>query len=286
LTKIVENIKTHIACPLTFFRKSHRLWDNVEKYGGAGGGAQMTSKYGRMSCMLDKQDYMRVSACTSRTNTRARTHTDTNSNIYCFSKTIMINGYPRCYVIRILPGLFCSVPKARMSGGSCYRKQAFAVEQHGNIYVSVGKAPRASQLSSRSVSATLVLWNSFYKNIRIWWHEYLLKFWFNVGDQDWFLQGRTCFFHSCLSNNRQLFCLYRLPYGKYIGSPSLPSTVFRPYPVKVWMGEKVCSLSPSSVLCLVFRFRTKRYFKFYERILWHLHDVNPNKIKKGWEGGK
>jgi len=32
-TKVVEKIKTHILFSVTFFRKSCRLWDNVEKYG-------------------------------------------------------------------------------------------------------------------------------------------------------------------------------------------------------------------------------------------------------------
>jgi hypothetical protein len=31
-TKVVEKIKTHILCSITFFRKSRRLRDNVEKY--------------------------------------------------------------------------------------------------------------------------------------------------------------------------------------------------------------------------------------------------------------
>jgi hypothetical protein len=30
-TKVVEEIKTHILCSGKFFRKSCRLWDNVEK---------------------------------------------------------------------------------------------------------------------------------------------------------------------------------------------------------------------------------------------------------------
>ena len=35
-TKVVEEIKTHIWRSVTlFFRKSRRLWDNVEKYNGA-----------------------------------------------------------------------------------------------------------------------------------------------------------------------------------------------------------------------------------------------------------
>ena len=34
-TKVVQKIKTHILCSITFSRKSCRLWDNVEKYGTA-----------------------------------------------------------------------------------------------------------------------------------------------------------------------------------------------------------------------------------------------------------
>jgi hypothetical protein len=35
-TNVVEKIKTHILCSITFFfKKSYRLWDNVEKYGRA-----------------------------------------------------------------------------------------------------------------------------------------------------------------------------------------------------------------------------------------------------------
>jgi hypothetical protein len=32
---VVEKIKTHILCLITFFPKSYRLWYNVEKYVGA-----------------------------------------------------------------------------------------------------------------------------------------------------------------------------------------------------------------------------------------------------------
>ena len=35
--KVVDKTKTHILCSVTCFRKSCRLWDNVEKYGGARG---------------------------------------------------------------------------------------------------------------------------------------------------------------------------------------------------------------------------------------------------------
>jgi len=35
-TKVVEKIKTHILCSVTFLRKSCRLWDNLGKYCGTG----------------------------------------------------------------------------------------------------------------------------------------------------------------------------------------------------------------------------------------------------------
>jgi hypothetical protein len=35
-TKVVDKIKTHILSSIIFFRKSCRLWDNVEKYGIVG----------------------------------------------------------------------------------------------------------------------------------------------------------------------------------------------------------------------------------------------------------
>jgi hypothetical protein len=34
--KVVEEITTHIFCPVTFFFKLCRLWNNVEKYCGTG----------------------------------------------------------------------------------------------------------------------------------------------------------------------------------------------------------------------------------------------------------
>jgi hypothetical protein len=48
--KVVDKIETHILCSVTFFQKSCRLWDNVEKYGGAREAADdnMATR-----CMLD-----------------------------------------------------------------------------------------------------------------------------------------------------------------------------------------------------------------------------------------
>jgi hypothetical protein len=38
-SKVIEEIKTHILCSVTFSRKSRRLWDNVEKFSGESGAA-------------------------------------------------------------------------------------------------------------------------------------------------------------------------------------------------------------------------------------------------------
>ena len=50
--KIVDKIKKkHILCSVTFYRKSWRLWDNVEKYGTAG--LATLDKMAHVHCMLD-----------------------------------------------------------------------------------------------------------------------------------------------------------------------------------------------------------------------------------------
>jgi len=50
-TKVVEKIKTHTLCSVTFIKKSCHLWDNVEKYCRAG---QATDdNMARAHCVLD-----------------------------------------------------------------------------------------------------------------------------------------------------------------------------------------------------------------------------------------
>jgi len=50
-TKVVEKIKTHILCSVTFSPQSCRLWDNVEKYCGT---RQATvDNIAHAHCMLD-----------------------------------------------------------------------------------------------------------------------------------------------------------------------------------------------------------------------------------------
>jgi hypothetical protein len=54
-TKVVEEIKTHILCPVSFLWKSFRFWDNVEKYCRAGQGTD--DNMAGAHCMLDNQGY-------------------------------------------------------------------------------------------------------------------------------------------------------------------------------------------------------------------------------------
>jgi len=50
-TKVVEKIKPHILCSVTFSVKSCRLWENVEKCCRAGPAADDNMAYAH--CMLD-----------------------------------------------------------------------------------------------------------------------------------------------------------------------------------------------------------------------------------------
>ena len=81
-TKAVEKIKTHILCSIRFFRKSCRLWDNVEKYGTAGQDTDYNMAHAH--CMLDTSSYK---------------HTHRICNNGCTNR-------PQCYVTRTLPVLF------------------------------------------------------------------------------------------------------------------------------------------------------------------------------------
>jgi len=55
-TKVVEEIKTHILCSITFLKKnSCHLWDNVEKYCRVGQATDDNMAHAH--CMLDNQGY-------------------------------------------------------------------------------------------------------------------------------------------------------------------------------------------------------------------------------------
>jgi hypothetical protein len=50
-TRVVEKIKTHILCPIYFFRKPCRVWDNVENFCTAGQATDGNMVHAH--CMLD-----------------------------------------------------------------------------------------------------------------------------------------------------------------------------------------------------------------------------------------
>jgi hypothetical protein len=106
-------MKTHILCPITFFRKSHRLWDNVEKYSGDRGATNdVTIWRTRVACWISKdiRTYAYVHAHAppyphTRTHEQACTHRQI-CNTYCFSTRTVVSRTRLYYVIRTLPVLF------------------------------------------------------------------------------------------------------------------------------------------------------------------------------------
>jgi len=95
--KFVEKAKTHILCSVTFFRKSCRLWDNVEKCGRAG------------QCAGDNITRRMRFACRT-TKARIKIH---NQNIQYLLFFHCNNGYanaPHCYVKRTLYIVHCTLP--------------------------------------------------------------------------------------------------------------------------------------------------------------------------------
>jgi hypothetical protein len=92
-TTVAEEIKTHILCKVTFFRKLCSLWDNVEKYCTAGQATDdNTIRRLRIVCWITKA-------------------TDTHSEYVILTAFPANNGYanaPQCYVYTTLPAM--SIP--------------------------------------------------------------------------------------------------------------------------------------------------------------------------------
>jgi hypothetical protein len=93
LDAVVQKVKTHILCLITFFQKSCRLWDNMYKCGTARQVAgNNIKKITRAHCMLDSKDYkhtLRVcnTHCISTVTLVTRT---------CFNCTLYVHCLP-CY---------------------------------------------------------------------------------------------------------------------------------------------------------------------------------------------
>ena len=106
-------MKTHILCSITFFRKSHRLWDNVEKcVGDRGATSDVTIWRIRVACWINKAicTYAHAHAHApeyphTRTHTQACTHTPI-CNTYCFSTATMVTR-TRLIVTLYVHCLYC-----------------------------------------------------------------------------------------------------------------------------------------------------------------------------------
>ena len=97
-TKVVDKIKTHILCSVTFFLKSCRLRDNVGKYCGAWGATNDVTIWRiGAACCISKATWTHAHAHAHtpehlhvRTYTSARTHRQIY-NTYCFYTANMIS---------------------------------------------------------------------------------------------------------------------------------------------------------------------------------------------------
>ena len=95
-----ENQNTHFMINNFFFRKSHRLWDNVEKCGGARGAtSDVTIWRIRFACWKSK------ATCTyahAHTHAPRYPHARTGQWVITFPRKQWFTNVPHCYLIRTL----------------------------------------------------------------------------------------------------------------------------------------------------------------------------------------
>ena len=111
--RVVEKLKTHILCSMTFFLKSYRLWDSVEKCGTAG---QATDgnilERMRFSCWITKAAAIQNTDCFSATTVITRTRLTISLYVLCLS----------CFCVLLL------APSRQMLGSGLHEdKIVFAV---------------------------------------------------------------------------------------------------------------------------------------------------------------
>ena len=113
--KVVEKIKIHILCPTTFFRKSCRLCDNVEKCGGAREATiDVTIRRIRVAYWISKATCTHAHAhahAPGQPYSRACPYRQI-CNTYCSSTAIMIRERAlvlRCTYIACLVWIVCDI---------------------------------------------------------------------------------------------------------------------------------------------------------------------------------
>ena len=107
LDKFVKKIETRVLSSVTFFFKSCRLWDNVEKCGGALGAINdVTIRRIRATCWISKAAWTHAQAhANAPGHTHARTHTKCITFIafprqQCFRKRASLLRYT--YIVCIV----------------------------------------------------------------------------------------------------------------------------------------------------------------------------------------
>jgi hypothetical protein len=122
-TNIVEKIKTHILCSVTFFRKSCHLWDNAEKFGRARGATKDVTIWRiRFKCWISKAHAHLPGHPHALMHTRTHTHTHTHKYIILISfplqqwfrerASVLHDTYIECCVVIVVELLIqMNIPK-------------------------------------------------------------------------------------------------------------------------------------------------------------------------------
>jgi hypothetical protein len=165
-TKFVEKIKTHILCSVTFFRKSCRLWDNIEKCGGARQAA--ATRRMRVARWISKDTRVQVHL-RARVPTPAcahpRAHTQKYEILLLHCNNGLLNA-SQCYVISTLP-LILSFGTVHFQPTKCSNQRAFlASKRCEGKFLSPSRQKMKLQqnfyckeLSARSLLVNVLRWN-------------------------------------------------------------------------------------------------------------------------------
>jgi hypothetical protein len=108
---VVEKIKAHILCAIMFFRKSHRLWYNVEKLGGDWGATNDVTIWSiGIACWICNATFTYAHAHAhapayphARTHEHVCTHRLLNNTRIAFPRQQWFAHTPQRYFIRIFP---------------------------------------------------------------------------------------------------------------------------------------------------------------------------------------
>ena len=138
--RTVENIKAHILYSITLFRKSFRLWENVEKFCRAGQATDDNVEHAH--CMLDTWGYK---------------YTPSISNTLCFSTATMVCAQTR---------LKCYVPLTMQLSGKVLQRSKCCISQNMQLQCCKGKSVPLQAWTGPEGASRLRLPN--FKTVGMW----------------------------------------------------------------------------------------------------------------------